>query len=88
MHSDRHQRASPAAPAGDAYRSAGQAAISNEGHAPGAIVDRPINSGAARIIPAHSSARRRREPVVQDQTLLYTYAKWAIGLKILGRSRP
>src|SRR6266849_5237945 len=40
-----------------------------------------ISSGI--FIPAHSSARRRPEPVVQDQTLLYTYAKWATGLKIL-----
>jgi hypothetical protein len=43
------------------------------------------NSGAFLIIPAHSSARGRRGSVVQDQILLYTYAKWVAGLKILVR---
>jgi hypothetical protein len=49
------------------------------------------NSSALLIIPAHSSARGRRESLVPQQTLTRTYTDRGIGLKILVsavQSRP
>jgi hypothetical protein len=41
------------------------------------------NSSAFPIIPAHSSARRRREPPVPHQTVSRTYTDRGLGLSVL-----
>ena len=49
------------------------------------------NSGAFLITPAHSSARRRRDPCLRHQTFTHTYRDQGLGLKILVsavQSRP